>query len=159
MKRDLEFVVAMTRERVIGRGNALPWRLPQDLKHFKALTTGHSVIMGRKTYDSIGKPLPGRMNLVLTRDARFRAAGVTTCHSLDEAVAQAEGTPFVIGGAEIYRQALPRLYRLHLTLILETFPGDAYFPEIALEREFTLENESEIFPEPFPYRFQTWLHK
>ncbi len=159
MSRDLDFIVAMTREGVIGKDNALPWRLPQDLKRFRSITTGNSVIMGRKTYESIGKPLPARTNLVLTRDAEYRAEGVIVCHSWDDVLDSVRGTPFVIGGAEIYRQALPRLRRLYLTLIHRNFEGDAFFPDLALDQEFLCEEKSETFTEPFPFQFQNWIHR
>ncbi len=159
MKRDLDFIVAMTQDRLIGKENALPWRLPQDLKRFKAITTGNSVIMGRKTYSSIGRPLPNRKNLVLTRDPAFKAEGVTVCHSWEDVTEAVAGTPFVIGGAEIYQQALPRLRRLYLTLILEKFNGDAFFPDLKLDADFVKEEESEIFQEPFAFQFQNWVHR
>lgn len=160
MSRDLDFIVAMTREGVIGKDNALPWRLPQDLKRFRSITTGNSVIMGRKTFESIGKPLPARTNLVLTRDEGYRVPdGVIVCHSWDDVLAAVRGTPFVIGGAEIYRQALPRLRRLYLTLIHRNFEGDAFFPDLNLEKDFVLEEESETFEDPFPFQFQNWIHR
>lgn len=157
MKRDLDFIVAMTRERVIGRDNTLPWHLPEDLKRFKAITQNQTVIMGRKTYESMGKPLPKRKNIVLTRDSGYRIPGVTVCLTLDDAVAQAEGTPFVIGGSEIFSLAMPRLRRLYLTKIFESFPGDTFFPPMDLS-EFRLEEESEVFQKPFPYQYQNWVH-
>src|ERR1700754_3680394 len=102
----------MTRNNVIGRDNALPWRLPEDLKHFKSVTMGKPVLMGRKTFDSIGKPLPGRTNLVLTRDKSWKADGVVVVHSLDDAL-QGEALSG-IGGAEIYRLLLPLANRIYL---------------------------------------------
>ncbi|MBY0369224.1 dihydrofolate reductase [bacterium] len=157
--RDLDFIVAMTRERVIGRDNQLPWRLPEDLKHFKRVTSGHTVIMGRKTFDSMGRALPNRKNIVLTRDRSFQAEGVTVCHSWEE-VEKARGSEqcFVIGGGEIFQSALPRLRRLYLTVIDENIPGDAHFPELPLEKDFVLEDQSETFETPLRYRFQTWRH-
>ena len=116
MARDAVAIVAMADNGVIGRDNGLPWRLPDDLKRFKALTMGHAVLMGRKTWDSIGKALPGRRNLVLTRSRGWRATGAEPVHSLDEARAQAgEATLFVIGGAEIFSLAWPIIGRLELT--------------------------------------------
>lgn len=150
---DLDFVVAMTDERVIGRGNTLPWYLPQDLKRFKQITTGHSVLMGRKTYESIGKPLPGRKNIVLTRDKDYRRAGIHVVHDLDSGIRIKEGDLFVIGGAEIFAQTLPRLRKLYLTLVHESIPGDAYFPDIDLEREFDVVDKSETFEEPLRHTF------
>jgi dihydrofolate reductase len=126
----VEFVVAVAENDVIGQGNGLPWRLPADLRHFKALTLGHTVLMGRRTFESIGRPLPQRRNLVLTRAADFRAAGCEVVHSLGDAVAAA-GTDqplMVIGGAEVYRLALPLAVRIHLTLVHTRIDGgDAWF--------------------------------
>jgi len=120
----------MASNRVIGKNNALPWHLPADLKRFKALTTGHPVVMGRKTYESIGKPLPNRRNLVITRNAHYAAPGCEVVHSLDAALAACRGAPeiFIIGGAELYRESLPRAQRLEFTEIHADFEGDAVFP-------------------------------
>lgn len=159
VKRDLDFIVAMTEERVIGNKNQLPWKLSQDLKRFKEITTGHTVIMGRKTYDSIGRPLPNRTNIVLTRDRSFVPPGVTVCHDWSEVAGTVKGNAFVIGGSEIFRQALPRLRRLYLTLISQPFEGDAYFPELPLKTDFALEEESPLYTDPFPFRFQNWVHR
>jgi dihydrofolate reductase len=107
----------MAANRVIGRNNALPWHLPADLKHFKALTLGHPVVMGRRTYESIGKPLPGRRNLVITRNRNFSAPGCEVVASLDAALTACGGAAeiFIIGGAELYRESLARAQRLELT--------------------------------------------
>src|SRR5262249_2417142 len=112
----ISLVVAMTRNHVIGRDNGLPWRLPEDLKRFKALTMGKPILMGRKTFDSIGKPLPGRTNLVLTRDVSWNAEGVIAVHSLDEAFAKVADAEEVcgIGGAEIFRMLIPLATCIHL---------------------------------------------
>jgi dihydrofolate reductase len=125
-------VAALARNRVIGIGNRLPWRLPEDLERFKALTMGAPVIMGRRTHESIGRPLPGRRNIVVTRQRGASWAGCVVAHSLDEALAAAAAAAeaFVIGGAELYAQALPRAGRLYLTLIDAEYPGDAWFPEL-----------------------------
>jgi dihydrofolate reductase len=122
----------MARNGVIGRDNALPWRLPDDLKHFKTVTMGKPVLMGRKTFESIGKPLPGRLNLVLTRDPAWRSSGVVVVHSEDEAFDRAGDVPevAVIGGAEIFRQLLPRVGRIYLTRVEGDIPGDTVFPQI-----------------------------
>ena len=127
----LSIIAALSRNRVIGKDNQLPWRLPADLKHFKTVTLGKPVIMGRKTFDSIGKPLPGRSNIVVTRDADYARYGMLVAHSLDEAIALAGDVPEVmlIGGAQLYAEALPRAQRMYLTLIDAIFTGDAHFPE------------------------------
>ncbi|MDP2133557.1 MAG: dihydrofolate reductase [Sulfuritalea sp.] len=130
----LTLIAAVARHGVIGIANRLPWHLPADLRHFKALTTGHAVIMGRKTWESLPekfRPLPGRHNIVVTRDAAYRAAGATVANSLPAAVAAANGDEaFVIGGAELYAAALPLADRLQLTEIDASFDGDTYFPAV-----------------------------
>ena len=124
-------IVATDRERGIGIGNRLPWRLPEDLAHFKRLTMGHPIIMGRKTFDSIGRALPGRRNIVITRNPAWQHAGVEAAASLPEALALADDTEaFVIGGAEIYREALHACRRLIVTEIDRVFDCDAFFPAI-----------------------------
>lgn len=147
----------MAANRLIGRNNALPWHLPADLKRFKALTTGHPVVMGRKTYESIGKPLPGRRNLVISRNAGYSAPGCEVIHSLDAALAACRGATeiFIIGGAELYRESLARADRLELTEIRAEFEGDATFPEFSLAqwRETGREIHSEEAGVPFRYDF------
>ena len=125
-------IAAVAKNGVIGKDNALPWHLPEDLKHFKALTTGHAVIMGRKTWESLPerfRPLPGRHNIVVTRNPAYQAAGATVVTSLEAArKVDAGGTAFVIGGAELYAHALPLAQRLELTEIAADIDGDAFFP-------------------------------
>lgn len=126
----IELVVAVAENDVIGRANALPWRLPADMRHFKALTLGKTVLMGRKTYESIGKALPGRVNIVLTRAHDFDPGDCRIAASLDEArrISSTAGELMVIGGAEIYRQSLPLATRIHLTLVHARIPdGDTFF--------------------------------
>src|SRR6188472_2703937 len=114
----LSAIVAMAENRVIGKNNQLPWHLPADLKHFKTITTGHPILMGRKTHESIGKPLPNRQNIILTRDSNYVAAGCTVVTSVKAALQKAESPEvFIIGGAEIYRQLLPQVQRLYLTIV------------------------------------------
>jgi dihydrofolate reductase len=126
----IALVVAVAENGVIGMGNTLPWRLSADLRRFKALTLGHTVIMGRKTFDSIGKGLTGRRNLVVSRNPEFRPEGATRVPSLEAAFNEAgpTGEVFVIGGADIYRQAMPVADKIYLTLVHATPEGDAYFP-------------------------------
>lgn len=137
----LVLVAALDRASAIGRGNQLPWRLPDDLKRFKALTLGHPVLMGRKTAESLGRALPGRPNLVLTRSGRVPFEGMQAVASLDEAVAQCAGGPLmVIGGGEVYTLALPRAERLHLTHVDTRVEGaDAFFPAFDA-REWVVES-------------------
>jgi dihydrofolate reductase len=126
----VSLIVAMAQNGVIGRDNALPWRLPQDLKRFKAFTLGKPVLMGRKTFESIGRPLPGRDNLVLSRDRGYYAHGVIVVHSVEEALVQAQASVelVAIGGAEIFRLVLPFARRMYLTHVHADVPGDTYFP-------------------------------
>ena len=128
----VSLIAAMAENRVIGRDNQLPWRLSADLQHFKALTMGKPIIMGRKTYESIGRPLPGRTNIVITRDSAFQAEGCEVVHSIEQALAVARGFEevMVIGGSAFYRAMLPRAAHLYLTRIDAEFEGDAWFPEI-----------------------------
>ncbi len=128
----LSLIVARSENRVIGRNNALLWHLPDDLKHFKRTTRGHHVIMGRKTFESQGRPLPHRTNVVITRDPAYQAKGCKVVHSLEEALqlARDDDEPFVIGGEQIYRMALPRVERIYLTLVHTELEGDTFFPEI-----------------------------
>ncbi len=137
------FVVAVARNGVIGHTNGLPWRLPRDLAFFKRLTMGHPIIMGRKTYESIGKPLPGRLNIVVTRSPGFRAPGCTVVSSPEEAyrAAGGAGEVFVIGGAQLYAAALPSADRIYLTEVESEIEGDTYFP--AFDRSRWSETELE----------------
>ena len=150
-------IAALAANRVIGNLNALPWRLPADLKRFKALTMGHPVLMGRKTHESIGRPLPGRRNLVITRNRDFEAPGCEVVHSLEEAIAacRAADEIFVIGGAELYREALARADCLEFTEIHAEFEGDATFPEFPMVqwRETTREVHREQADIAFGYDF------
>jgi dihydrofolate reductase len=127
-------IAALSRNRVIGRDNALPWHLPEDLKYFKRVTMGKPLLMGRKTYESIGRALPGRTNIVLTRQPEFAAPGIVVVADPQQALelARAEGAEelMVIGGEEIYRVMLPRCSRLYLTEVDVQAEGDAYFPDI-----------------------------
>ncbi len=131
----LSIIVAMSEDGVIGRGGELPWHLPADLQHFKSLTMGHAMIMGRKTFDSIGRALPGRTSIVLTRRGEIRVPGVLTARSLNEALDLTPGDAevFVIGGGELFAQALPRADRLYVTIVHTRIPdGDTYFPQVDL---------------------------
>ena len=128
----LSIIVAMARNRVIGVDNALPWHLPEDLKLFKRLTMGHHIIMGRKTYESIGRPLPGRTTVIVSRDPGYAVTGCLVARSLEEAVGLATGDDeaFLVGGASLYAQALPLAARLYVTEIAGDFVGDAHFPAL-----------------------------
>lgn len=128
----LSIIVAVAENNVIGRNNDLIWHLPRDLKHFKETTTGHHIIQGRKTFESCGKPLPNRTNIIVTRDQNYEVEDCIVVHSLEEAIKAAENDneAFIIGGGNIYKQALPLVDRIYLTKIHEKFDGDTFFPEI-----------------------------
>lgn len=134
---DIAIIAALAKNAIIGKNNALPWHIPEDLQFFKRMTLGKPVIMGRKTFDAIGKPLPGRRNIVVTRNPELVIAGVEVVHSLEQALEfAAQDNPaeiMVIGGAELYAQALPIAKRLYLTYIDQEFEGDSRFPEISQE--------------------------
>ena len=132
-KPRLSLIAAVADNGIIGSNNALPWRLPEDLKRFRTLTMGHPVIMGRKTHESIGRPLPGRRNIVVTRNRGFRAEGCEVAESLQAAIAACGPgceEAFIIGGAQIYKEALPMARRAYLTEIRRSFEGDARFPDL-----------------------------
>ena len=155
----LSLVVAMADDRVIGYENALPWRLPADLRHFRNVTMGKPIVMGRRTHESIGRALPGRKNVVLSRDATYRAEGCTVVDSLEAALAHCADAPevMIIGGADVFAESLPRADRIYLTLLHGRFPGDTWFPQY--EESEWREVERENFPAsedaPCPYSFIT----
>lgn len=154
----LSLIVAIDERGGIGRDNALPWRLPEDLAHFKRTTTGHPIIMGRKTFDSIGRPLPNRRNIVITRNPDWRHEGVEAAVSLDAALALAgAGELFVIGGASIYAEALPRADRLIVTEIGKRFECDTFFPpiDLAVWHE-TARERYHSGPQGFDFAFVTY---
>jgi dihydrofolate reductase len=154
----LSLVVAMDENRLIGVDGHLPWRLPNDLKHFKARTLGKTVLMGRKTWDSLGKPLPGRDNWVLTRDLALRPAGARVFGTLDDALsAHPDGELMVIGGAELYRQALPLAQRIYLTRVHTRLAGDTWFPDFdpAQWRELEREDHDADDRHAYAYSFVT----
>ncbi|WP_019601301.1 type 3 dihydrofolate reductase [Teredinibacter turnerae] len=156
-------VVGVAANGVIGRDNGLPWRLPKDLAYFKRVTMGHPIVMGRKTFDSIGRPLPGRTNIVVTRNPTWQAEGVDVCHSLEDALVLARDVAtqtqvkqiMVIGGAEFYRQMLPQADRLYLTEVHADVVGDAYFPEFDRSRwqQLSAERHEADSGNPYAYSF------
>jgi dihydrofolate reductase len=156
----LSMIVAVSENGVIGRGGDLPWHLSADLRRFKALTMGHTLVMGRKTWESIGRPLPGRKIVVLSRQADYRVEGAGVVPDLDEAcrVAEIRGETevFVIGGAEVYRQALLKVGRLYLTRVHATIEGDTCLPEITWDNWQLLESERHEADDKhqFAYSFQ-----
>jgi dihydrofolate reductase len=159
----ISIIVAMAQNHTIGVNNTLPWRCPEDLKHFKTLTMGHHMIMGRKTFDSIGKPLPGRTTVVVTRDKALKVDGCLMAHSLEQAITLCKGDneTFIVGGAEIYAQALPLANSLYITEIQQDVEGDAHFPEFDKRawNETVREVHSQETPQPLQYHFVTYQRK
>lgn len=159
----LAVIVAAAENGVIGRNNSLPWHLPEDLRYFKRVTMGKPIVMGRKTFESIGRPLPGRTNIVISRNAGFSAPGVKVAASLDDAltlgqdIAHIDGASevVVIGGAEIYRLAMPRAGRLYVTEVHASVEGDALLPPINWSewREVSRERHSASASNPYDYSF------
>jgi dihydrofolate reductase len=159
----ISLIAAMAENGTIGRDNALPWRLADDLKRFKALTMGKHLLMGRRTYESIGRPLPGRTCLVLTRDREWGAEGIVVVHSLGQALSQARDAEelVAIGGAEIYRLLMPFARRIYLTLVHAEIPGDTFFPDFDPTQWADVECQSHPADErnAYPFTFVTLERK
>ena len=151
----ISIIVAVASNGVIGDKNSLLWHIREDMVHFRTTTSGHPVIMGRKTYDSIGRPLPKRTNVVITRDANLTIEGCTVVHSLEEAVSMFDSAEevFVIGGAQIYAQALPLAERIYLTVVGKEYDGDTSFPDIDYAEWIELSREDYDCGEEFEYPF------
>ena len=149
----ISLIVAMANNGVIGRDNRLPWRLPADLAHFKRVTMGKPMIMGRKTWESLPGLLPGRRHIVITRDQAYQAEGCTLAHSLDEALEAAGNVPevMVVGGGTIYKESLPRADRLYLTQVDLEVEGDAHFPEIDFSQWRELKRETHAADDSNPH--------
>ena len=159
---NLAIIVAIARNGIIGCTNedgvgALPWHLPEDLKHFKETTSGHPIIMGRKTWESLGRPLPNRRNMVITRQRDYRATGAEVFSGLPEALAAVgDSVAFIIGGAELYRQALPMAATLIITEVGIDADGDTVFPEINHESWCEISREAHTSAGGLPYAFVTY---
>ena len=155
------FVVAVSSNNAIGKDNKLPWHLPADLKFFKSLTTGHHIIMGRKTFESFGKPLPNRTSVVITRQKNYNPEGCVVVHSLEEAlkVAFDEKEAFIIGGAEIFKVAMPIADRIYLTRIKEIFEGDTFFPELDEEQWLLKEKQDFESDEKNKYAYSFCIYE
>ena len=153
----LKILVAFDENRVIGKNNALIWHLPADLKRFKALTTGHVIIMGRKTFESIGRPLPNRTTIVISRQQDLKIEGVILAHSVEEAILKAKSISrddiFIVGGAEIYQLSLPLADQILVTQLHDIFEGDAFFPEISPAIWEVAEQERGVTDEQNAYQF------
>ena len=158
----ISIIAGMDKNRLIGQGNRLPWRLPADMKHFRRYTVGKPVLMGRKTFESIGKALPKRTNIILTRDRGYRAEGCIVTHSIEEALHTATACEeiMIIGGASIYDLFLPRADRLYLTYVHDCFDGDIYFPpfDVADWQEVKRVDYQPDEKNPHPYSF-LFLHR
>ena len=154
----LSIIVALAKNRAIGINNTLPWHLPEDLKRFKQLTMGHHIIMGRKTYESLGRLLPGRKTVIVTRNLDYQVAGALVVHSLQEAmqVSETDSEAFVIGGAELYQQAIGLADKLYLTQIDQTFAGDAFFPEFDMREWRLLEQQIHISEGGLPFQYLSY---
>jgi dihydrofolate reductase len=159
----LSLIVAISQNNVIGKDNKLVWHMPADMRFFKNTTMGHTLIMGRKTFESFGKPLPGRNSIVITRQKDWQYEGVVVVHSLEDAIksAPADEEVFIIGGAEIYRQAMPLCKKMYLTIIHHDFEGDTYFPAIDFSQWNLTSDEKHPADEKnaFDYSFRVYERK
>jgi dihydrofolate reductase len=163
----ISIITAMDKNGLIGRGNTLPWHLPNDLLYFKHLTEGKIVIMGKTTYESIGKPLPNRINIILSRDTSYRADGCYVYNSLESILYEYQNFSdkseevFIIGGSEVYRQFLPYADKLYITEIDHEFEGDTYFPEIDWDEWRIVQSEQGIKDDrnPYNYYFNVYIRK
>ena len=153
----ISLIAAMGKNRTIGKNNSLPWTLPADMQYFRDKTRGKPVIMGRKTYESIGKPLPKRLNIIVTHDNEYKAEGCVVVHSADEALKAAGNVEevMIIGGSQIYKEFLPKVNRMYLTFIDAEFEGDTYFPEYKIEewKEVSYEEHERDAENQYDYRF------
>lgn len=161
----ISLIVAMDKNRLIGKNNDLPWHLPADLKYFKEVTTGHKIIMGRKTFESIGKPLPGRENIILTSNPSYSVEGCTVYHSIEQCLDRIHSDQvaqfFVIGGSVVFQEFLPYVSRLYITEIEGEFDGDTYFPPLRKE-EWVLKSVKEGVVDDksrYPHRFAVYERK
>ena len=159
----VSIIVAIAENNAIGKGNQLLWRMPADLKHFKNATTGHTVIMGRKTFDSVGKPLPNRRNIIITRNTDLNIDGAEVVSSLEKAISLCDQNEevFIVGGAEVYKMAMPITDKIYLTVIHSVFDADTFFPEIDQEiwKETEVADNKADEKNPFDYTFSTYIRK
>ena len=161
--RELTIIAAVSINNVIGNNNKLIWKLSNDLKRFKNLTTNHSVIMGRKTFESLPNPLPDRDNIVITRDTNYSKPNIQVCSSIEDAInlTKTDTQPFIIGGGEIYSQTINIVDKIELTRVHKEFDGDAYFPEIPLDifELINEENYNSDLENEFDYSYLTYIKK
>ena len=161
MKHNLSLIVAVAQNNVIGIKNTLPWHLPEDLKHFRALTTGHHIIMGRKTYESLGRLLPGRTTVIVTRNNDYSLEGALVALSLEAAIAlcQNDEEPFVIGGAELYQDGLKLANKLYVTEVDLAVTGDAFFPAVDLNHWQETSREAHTSAQGLLFNYITYSRK
>ena len=161
--KTITIIAAVAENNALGKNNQLIWHIPADLKRFKKITSGHDVIMGRNTFESLGKPLPNRTNIVITRNKNYKAQGCIIVHSLNEAIYEAsqDENPFILGGAQIYTEAIKIADKLDITLVHETFEADAFFPEIDenIWDEISREDVEADEKNKYDYSFVTYLRK
>jgi dihydrofolate reductase len=157
----LSTIVAIANNRVIGINNTLPWHLPEDLKRFRALTTGHHIIMGRKTYESLGRLLPGRITVIVTRNQDYKVAGALVANSLQDAIAQCKGDDeaFLIGGAELYQDGLKLSDKLYITEIDLDVAGDAHFPDFDRSDWQEMAREAHVSEKGLKFNYVTYQRK
>ncbi|MBS4217376.1 dihydrofolate reductase [Bacillus sp. FJAT-49711] len=158
----ISFLWAEDENGLIGKNNDLPWRLPADLKYFKETTMGYAIIMGRKTYESIGKPLPGRTNIILTRDKNYQVEGCLVFHSKDELlqwIIKSNSNVFVTGGSEIFQLFLDEVDRLYVTKIFHTFEGNTYFPKLDWDKWLIISSQKGQKNEKNPYNYEFRVYK
>lgn len=158
---NISLIVAVSNNHVIGKDNTLPWHLPEDLKRFRALTTGHHIIMGRKTYESLGRLLPDRTTMIVTRNPNFQVEGAVVVHSLAEAIAACnnDSEAFIIGGAELYQQGLKYAQKLYVTQVDITVDGDAFFPPIDKEIWQEVARESHVSVKGTTFHYLTYIKR
>ena len=157
----LTIIAAVAKNNALGKNNDLIWHLPADLKRFKKVTLGHHIIMGRKTFESLGKPLPNRTNIIISRNTSYKAQGCTVVHNLEQAIeaAKKDSNPYILGGAEIYHQAIEKADFLDLTLVHESFDADAFFPVIDLNRWEEVSREDHPADEQHAYDYSFVQYK
>ncbi len=161
MKNNISLIVALAKNNIIGLNNTLPWHLPEDLKHFRALTTGHHIIMGRKTYESLGRLLPGRTTVIVTRNRDYKLDGALIAHSLDAAVALChhDDEVFVIGGAELYQAGIKLANKLYITELDLEVAGDTYFPAYDLAEWQETSREANTSAQGLLFSYITYIRK
>ncbi len=158
----ISLLVAHDLDRVIGKDNQMPWHIPEELAYFKEKTMGKAIVMGRKTFESIGRPLKGRLNIIITRNEAYQADGIEVVHDLDTAIQKAEDYAeevMIIGGAQIFEMTMETADRLYVTVIEKSYPGDTFFPEYNEGFQLTSESDTQYAEDGTPYVYQIWDKK